>query len=50
MSEEYKKIHPRQIIPALITPEGQALIESLAIAEYLEEVHPEKPILPKDKI
>ncbi|CAD8116353.1 unnamed protein product [Paramecium primaurelia] len=50
LTEEYKKIHPRQIIPALVTPEGHTLIESLTIAEYLEETHPEKPILPKNKI
>ena len=50
LKEEYKKIHPRQVIPALVTPEGQTIIESVTIAEYLEATHPEKPILPVNKI
>jgi len=35
-------------IPALIDGEGPALFESLAIIEYLDETHPNPPLLPKD--
>jgi maleylpyruvate isomerase len=34
----------------LVTPTGDVLTQSLAIIEYLEEMHPEPPLLPKDPI
>jgi glutathione S-transferase len=33
-----------------VLPGGQILIESMAIIEYLEEVYPESPLLPKDPV
>ncbi|HJQ60953.1 MAG TPA: maleylacetoacetate isomerase [Vineibacter sp.] len=44
----YTRINPQQIIPALVLDDGTAFGQSLAILEYLEETHPEPPILPKD--
>ena len=35
-------------IPALIEDDGTVLFESLAILEYLDETHPNPPLLPKD--
>jgi maleylacetoacetate isomerase/maleylpyruvate isomerase len=35
-------------IPALILDDGTVLFESLAILEYLDETHPNPPLLPKD--
>ncbi len=35
-------------IPALVDGDGPALFESLAIIEYLDETHPNPPLLPKD--
>ena len=35
-------------IPALVDGDGPALFESLAIMEYLDETHPNPPLLPKD--
>lgn len=44
--EAYRAINPQQLIPALID-NGHAIAQSLAIVEYLEETHPEPPLLPK---
>ena len=34
-------------IPALIDGDGPALFESLAILEYIDETHPNPPLMPK---
>src|SRR6187402_1459499 len=34
--------------PALVDGEGPAMFESLGIIEYLDETHPNPPLLPKD--
>lgn len=44
---EYLKINPRARVPSIVD-DGFALYESNAIAEYLEDRYPERPILPKD--
>jgi maleylpyruvate isomerase len=46
-SEAYKDINPQELVPTLID-NGRAIGQSLAIIEYLEETHPEPPLLPKD--
>ena len=46
-SPEYLKINPLGGIPTLIH-EGNVIPESVAIIEYLEEVFPQNPLLPKD--
>ncbi len=46
--EQYRKINPMMAIPALIENDGTVLFESLAILEYLDETHPNPPLLPKD--
>ncbi|KAM3146672.1 hypothetical protein pb186bvf_001202 [Paramecium bursaria] len=48
MTDEYKKIHPRQVLPSLVTEEGVNLIESVAIIDYLEDKYPQNSLLPKD--
>jgi maleylacetoacetate isomerase len=45
---EFRAVNPMMAIPALIDGEGPALFESLAIIEYLDEVHPHPPLLPAD--
>jgi len=42
----FKAINPDALIPVL-DDEGQTLTQSLAIIEYLDETHPEPPLLPK---
>jgi maleylacetoacetate isomerase len=48
-TEEYGKVNPQRAVPSLIDG-GQTLTQSLAIIEYLEETHPEPPLLPKEPI
>ncbi len=44
---DYKKINPASVIPTLIDGDRR-LVQSLAILEYLEETHPNPPILPSN--
>jgi len=46
--EAFRKVNPMMAIPALVDGDGSALFESLAIIEYLDETHPNPPLLPKD--
>lgn len=43
---EYLKINPQGLVPTL-TNKGQPLNQSLAIIEYLDELNPIPPLLPK---
>jgi maleylacetoacetate isomerase len=47
---EFRAVNPQMRIPALVAPTGDVLIQSLAIIEYLDETHPEPPLVPKDPI
>jgi len=47
---EFRAVNPQMRVPVLVTPEGDALIQSLAIIEYLDETHPRPPLLPKGPI
>ena len=47
---EFRAINPQMRVPVLITDAGDTLIQSLAIMEYLNETHPEPPLLPKEPI
>ena len=47
---EFRAVNPQMRVPALVTPTGDVLIQSLAIIEYLDETHPDPPLLPKDPI
>ena len=46
--EAYRKINPQMVLPALIDGDGPVLFQSLAIMEYLDETHPNPPLLPKE--
>jgi maleylacetoacetate isomerase/maleylpyruvate isomerase len=46
---EYTSVNPQAVVPALVLDDGgPPLFQSLAILEYLEETHPQPPLLPKD--
>jgi maleylacetoacetate isomerase len=47
---EFRAVNPQMRVPAMVTPTGDVLIQSLAIIEYLDETHPVPPLLPKDPI
>src|ERR1700732_454485 len=44
----FRAVNPMMAIPALVDGDGPALFESLAIIEYLDETHPNPPLLPRD--
>jgi maleylpyruvate isomerase len=46
----YRAINPQMRLPALALDSGEILIQSLAIIEYLDEVHPQPPLLPGDPV
>jgi maleylpyruvate isomerase len=48
-SDAYQALNPQGLVPALET-DGAVLTQSLAILEYLDETHPEPPLMPKHPI
>ena len=44
---DYLKLQPQGLVPALQTKDD-LLIQSMAIIEYLDEIHPNPPLLPTD--
>jgi maleylacetoacetate isomerase len=47
---DYAALNPQKLVPALVLDSGEVLTQSLAIVEYLEETHPEPPLLPRDPV
>jgi maleylacetoacetate isomerase len=45
---DFRKVNPQMLIPALVEDDGRLLFQSLAIIEYLDETHPQPPLLPKE--
>ena len=48
LKPEYRAVNAQAVVPALVLDDGSTLFESMAIIEYLDETHPEPPLLPKD--
>src|SRR5579862_10055629 len=48
--EEFRQINSQALVPALVLDDGAVLTQSAAIIEYLDEVFPEPPLLPKDPV
>jgi maleylacetoacetate isomerase len=46
--DAYRAVNPQRVLPALVVDDGAPLVQSLAILEYLDETHPQPPLLPKD--
>ena len=44
----YIAVNPQMVLPALVDDEGHVLFQSLAIMEYLDETHPQPPLLPAE--
>jgi glutathione S-transferase len=49
-SAQYLAINPSGRAPTLVTDAGAAITDSAAIVEYLEELHPERPMIGADPI
>lgn len=47
---EYLAVNPQGLLPSLALDDGSVLTQSLAICEYLDERHPEPPLLPADPV
>lgn len=46
---DYQHVNPAQLVPTLVD-DGHAIGQSLAIMEYLDETHPEPPLMPRDPL
>ncbi|MGZ5843565.1 MAG: glutathione S-transferase N-terminal domain-containing protein, partial [Xanthobacteraceae bacterium] len=46
--DAFREVNPQMVLPALVDGDGPVLFQSLAIMEYLDETHPQPPLLPKD--
>jgi maleylacetoacetate isomerase len=44
---EYRALNPQELIPALVH-DGHTITQSLAVMEYLDEIRPAPPLLPRD--
>src|SRR3954470_6468619 len=47
-AQSYQALNPEGVVPTLIDGEGEPLVQSLAILEYLDEKYPDPPLLPRD--
>jgi glutathione S-transferase len=50
MEDAYRAKNPELLVPALELDDGTIIGESMAICRYLEEVHPEPPLLGRTAI
>ena len=50
LKDDFAALNPQKLLPALMLDSGDILTQSLAILEYLEETHPNPPLLPKDPV
>ncbi|MEC9073362.1 MAG: glutathione S-transferase N-terminal domain-containing protein, partial [Myxococcota bacterium] len=54
-SDDYLRLNPMREVPSLVigdpeAEDAQVLAQSVAILEFLEEVHPDPPLLPADPL
>ena len=47
---EFRTINPQMRVPVLALSSGDVLTQSLAIIEYLDDIHREPPLLPADPL
>src|SRR5881409_1799149 len=48
--QKYAALSASQLVPTLELDDGQFLSQSMAIIEYLDETHPNPPLLPTDAL
>ena len=44
---QFRTVNPQMLLPAIDDGKGPILFQSLAILEYLDEIHPRPPLLPQ---
>ncbi|MBV8033468.1 maleylacetoacetate isomerase [Roseateles sp.] len=49
-AEPFANQQVSHLVPALVLDDGRWLSQSMAILEYLDETHPEPPLLPRDAV
>jgi maleylpyruvate isomerase len=49
LSPAYRAVNPSALVPALVD-DGVTITQSLAILEYLDEMHPMAPLMPRDAL
>lgn len=47
---EFRTLNPQMRVPAIALSNGEVLTQSLAIIEYLDDIHPDPPLLPADAL
>jgi maleylacetoacetate isomerase len=47
---QFRAVNPQMRVPALKLDSGDVLVQSLAIIEYLDEMHPHPPLLPREGV
>jgi maleylacetoacetate isomerase len=47
-ASDYLQLNPQGLVPTLETDHGGIITQSLAIIEWLDETHPEPPLLPEN--
>jgi glutathione S-transferase len=47
---DFLRLNPAGAVPVMIEPDGTVLADSMAIAEYLEEIAPTPPLLPESPV
>ncbi|MEH2530203.1 maleylpyruvate isomerase [Bradyrhizobium sp. AZCC 1588] len=50
IAPDYLALNPQGLVPTLEGDDGAVLTQSLAIIEWLDETHPNPPLLPKDPL
>jgi glutathione S-transferase len=50
ISSEFLAVNPRGVLPTLVLDDGTVIDESVAICRYLEETHPEPPLMGTDPV
>lgn len=48
LAAEFRAINPRSLLPTLVLDDGTVIDESVAICRYIEELHPEPPLMGTD--
>ena len=47
---DYLAKNPQGLVPALVDDAGRVFTQSMAMIEYLDDIHPEPPLMPKDPV